>query len=129
MNKYQAFCQKLLKGEMPHKAKFYLLDNYSNDTKQDSDIKIISPTQSSVEQAKSEVESTKDINTGDVFNSVQYGGSSGVKQKKKKAKVTKPTSSSKGGKKKSSKKKSSPSKKQKNSKKNKKHKPIKFKWM
>ena len=97
MNKYLTFCRGLVNGEIPFKDKYYPL-NVNNGTKSqdiiDDNIKIISPTQSSVEKAKSEIEEENNINMDDISVLNQSGGSSSKKKRKttskKKTKNTKP---------------------------------------
>ena len=99
MNKYQVFYQKMLNGEIPFKEKFFCIPdrkkgNEYSDAK--NKIKIISPTQSSVDQAKSELEDKKDINKNEELDLNQFGGSSkGGKKKKAKPKKSKKTAKKK----------------------------------
>ena len=105
MNKYQLFYQKMINGEKPFKGDFCVLDDdvktsdyYSSSSK----IKIISPTQSSVDQAKSEIRDEKDIKRKEDLNLNQFGGAAkgGKKKSKPKSKTNnKPKSVSKGRKK------------------------------
>ena len=96
MNKYLSFCRGLVNGEVPFKEKYYAL-NINNGTKSedivDDNIKIISPTQSSVEKARSEIEDENNINMDDMNTLNQSGGSSSKKKRKstskKKTKNTK----------------------------------------
>ena len=86
MNKYQLFYQKMINGKIPFKEKFCILndDNSTSDYyNTNNKIKIISPTQSSVEKAKSEIRDENDINSDDRLNLNQFGGA--AKGGKKKA--------------------------------------------
>lgn len=88
MNKYQAFCQGLIEGTVPFKDKFYVLNvlDKTDNTKNGNNIKMISPTQSSVDKAKSEIEEQNDINMNDINVLNQSGGSSSKAKRKSKAK-------------------------------------------
>ena len=103
MNKYQIFYQKMINGELPIKGKFFCLTNNNGkvDTYSDAKtkVKIISPTQSSVEQAKSEIRDEKDINKNDELDLNQFGGSSKGSKKKTKSKPKPKQQSSKSKKK------------------------------
>ena len=123
MNKYLSFCRGMVNGEIPFKERYYALNinNGNNGTKtqdlDDDNINIISPTQSTVEKARSEIEEENNINIDDISLVNQSGGSSSKKKgkntskknrsktSKPKKKVTKKTKNSKTKGKKASKKK------------------------
>ena len=86
MNKYQLFYQKMINGEILFKEKFCVLHNYkmSDSYEAKAKIKIMSPTQSSVEQARSEICDEKDINRNEELDLNQFWGSSKSGKKKKK---------------------------------------------
>ena len=92
----------MINGEIPFKEKFCILDGdddkKTNSYDAKSKIKIISPTQSSVEQARSEIRDEKDINKNEEldFNQIRGSAKSGKKKKTKpKAKQAKPKKKSK----------------------------------
>lgn len=132
MNKYQSFCQRLLSGKIPHQRRFYILSDKNEDdnTSNMTNVKLITPTQSSVEKARSEMQDEMDINR-DTFSDIsQSGGASGKKRKS----TAKPKPTTKKKKKKSvsktPKKKSTTNKKKKEKRKQKsKYNRKSFKWM
>ena len=90
MNKYQLFCHQLVQGKVPHRREYYILESEDGGSGKPNveteKIQIISPTQSSVEKAKSEVEK-EGINSDVMSDLLQSGGSgskSGSSKKKKK---------------------------------------------
>ena len=99
MNKYLSFCRGLVNGEIPFKERYYALNINSGDNGVnsqdivDDNIKIISPTQSSVEKARSEIEEENNINMDDISLVNQSGGSSSKKKGKSTSKKTKSKSS------------------------------------
>ena len=89
MNKYQAFCQGLINGTIPFRKNYYTLNvdksNGDNNGMEDS-VKFISPTQSSVDKAKSEIEDEIDINMVDDLGLNQSGSGSSKSKRKKSTK-------------------------------------------
>ena len=78
MNKYQHFYQRMIDGKLPYNHNFYLLDNKDEQKYNDNNkVTIISPVQSSVEKAKSELkEKNKSIKSKNSLTLNQSGGSS-----------------------------------------------------
>ena len=129
MNKYQSFCQKLLSGKIPHQRRFYIISDKIEDNNDSlgSKVKLISPTQSSVEKAKSEMKKeNEDINISKFSDSLQTGGSSGKKKSKPKSRSKKKKSSKGVSKKRGA---SQNKKKMKNTQKSKKKGKNSFRWM
>ena len=116
MNKYQLFCHQLVQGKLPHRREYYMLksdDLNSDNTNADSEkIQVISPTQSSVEKARSEVEK-EGINSDVISDLYQSGGSGSKSGSSKKKKSGKRKGSSKGVSKKKNKSKKPKTKKKK----------------
>ena len=134
MNKYQAFCQKLLSGKIPHQRRFYIISDKTEDNGDSlgSKVKLITPTQSSVEKAKSEIKNEEDINISKFSDNAQTGGSSGKKRKNKPKNQSKrkTTKTSKGVSKKKSSKQNSHKKKKNSKRRRGKNKEKKsFRWM
>ena len=131
MNKYQLFCHQLVQGKLPHRREYYMLksdDLNSDNTNADSEkIQVISPTQSSVEKARSEVEK-EGINSDVISDLYQSGGSGSKSGSSKKKKSGKRKGSSKGVSKKKNKSKK-PKTKKKNPKKRVKFNKNHSKWM
>ena len=56
MNKFQLLCKRMIDGKIPHNQNYYALDSFLKDDKVGNEnIKLVTPVQSSVERAKSEI--------------------------------------------------------------------------
>ena len=111
MNKYQLFCKQMIDGNIPHNQKYYALKDFKDSAKNTaSNVKVISPTQSSVDRAKSEVKEEKSINSGVDSFITQMGGSSKKSKKSSKKSGVKKSQKKQGTKKRKNKQTSKPKK-------------------
>ena len=67
MDKYLDFCNECIEGKVGYRKKFHILDSNKSDPIKKSesmDVSVVSPTQTAVEQARSELKDEKGINRG-----------------------------------------------------------------
>ena len=83
----------MINGNVPFRKNYYVLSldkrNDASKANGDGNIKIISPAQSTVDEARSEIEQEIDINMSDIANLNQSGG--GASRSKSKKSTRKPT--------------------------------------
>jgi len=60
IEEWKAYFVKMAKGEIPY-SKFYVVNNKTTTAKKDPSLKLVTPTEQAVEQAKSEIKSKRGI--------------------------------------------------------------------
>ena len=86
MERYSDFCLDCVNGKVETRKKFYFLDkpkNSRSEGEKDIEISVVTPTQAAVEQAKSEIQQEKPINSAIRRSYFQKGGRGGRRKIKK----------------------------------------------